>query len=49
VSKCGDLALVHDDGADGNVSVLERALCLAQRQPHEVLIQCDVCVGHPRS
>ena len=40
-----DLALVHDDGADRDVAVLERALGLAEGQPHEPLVAREEAGG----
>jgi hypothetical protein len=41
-----DLAVEHDDGADGHVAMLGGAPCLAQRQAHVVLVAGEVQFAH---
>jgi hypothetical protein len=40
------LPLVHDDGADRHVVVVQRLLRLADRQAHEVLVARKESAGH---
>jgi hypothetical protein len=47
VRRGDDLAAVDDDRPDRHVVVLDRALGLAEGEPHEVLITREEALGHP--
>ena len=46
VGDSDHLAILYDHRPDRDVVVLERSLCLPQRQPHEVLVSGEEALGH---
>jgi hypothetical protein len=46
VPGAGDLALVHDDRADGHVIMFQGTLCFSQGEPHEVFVAWEESIGH---